>query len=161
MKKKALVGALLLGLVVSTVGYLGLKGKLFAVNPNPTQETQDENEVNEPNYVGSIKITDTQEMDEASENEMLSKYAKISKDEAEKIALGKIQGTIIKTSLENENGYVVYAVTIKDSNGKVVEIKVDAGDGKVLTIENDDANESQEENKNTNDTDSIQDETID
>ncbi len=88
---------------------------------------------------------------------MLEKLAKISQTDAEKIALKKVYGTVVKTSLDNENGYVVYSVEIKDTQGKVFEVKVDAGNGKVLIVENSDENEKEEINKIT-DTDSVEEE---
>lgn len=52
-------------------------------------------------------------------------------------------GQVIKVSLDNENGNVVYSVEIRTSTG-IVDVKVDAGNGTVLALdsgEHDDARE--------------------
>ncbi|MGB9749969.1 MAG: PepSY domain-containing protein [Caldisericia bacterium] len=176
MKKKVLVSLMMLGLVTMAtfVGRHFILAKSttpsqIAVNSQSTLqdndnetnddfvETNNNDDVQEPNYVGSIKVNDTNEQDEASEQTMLEKLAKISQTDAEKIALKKVYGTVVKTSLDNENGYVVYSVEIKDTQGKVFEVKVDAGNGKVLIVENSDENEKEEINKIT-DTDSVEEE---
>ncbi len=171
MKKKVLVGLMMLGLVTMAT----FVGRHFILAKSTTQsqgvinsqstlqdndnETNDDN-VQEPNYVGSIKVNDTNEQDEASEQTMLEKLAKISQADAEQIALKEVSGTVVKTSLDNENGYVVYSVEIKDTQGKAFEVKVDAGNGKVLVKEEGDENEKEEINKTT-DTDSVEEEVND
>ncbi|MGB9843613.1 MAG: PepSY domain-containing protein [Caldisericia bacterium] len=162
MKKKVLVGLMMLGLVTMAT-FVG-RHFILAKSTTPSQiavtsqsTLQNNDDVQEPNYVGSIKVNDTNEQDEASEQTMLENLAKISQTDAEKIALKKVYGTVVKTSLDNENGYVVYSVEIKDTQGKVFEVKVDAGNGKVLIVENSDENEKEEINKIT-DTDSVEEE---
>ncbi|MGB9878986.1 MAG: PepSY domain-containing protein [Candidatus Pelagibacter ubique] len=162
MKKKVLVSLMMLGLVTMAT-FVG-RHFILAKSTTPSQiavtsqsTLQNNDDVQEPNYVGSIKVNDTNEQDEASEQTMLENLAKISQTDAEKIALKKVYGTVVKTSLDNENGYVVYSVEIKDTQGKVFEVKVDAGNGKVLIVENSDENEKEEINKIT-DTDSVEEE---
>jgi uncharacterized membrane protein YkoI len=63
--------------------------------------------------------------------------AKIPFDSAVKAALTAVQGKILRIELENENGYLVYGVEVVKSDRQIVDVKVDAGDGKVLKIETD------------------------
>jgi uncharacterized membrane protein YkoI len=70
--------------------------------------------------------------------------ATITADQAAQSALAANPGTVIKTALEDENGNVVYGVEIQTANGRV-DVKVDAGTGKVLHTEHDDANETESE----------------
>lgn len=183
MKKKVLVALFVFGLLSSVV-FAGRHFVSAGSTPNAqstaistTQqataqdegtETKDEitgentqSEVQEPSYVGSIKVTDSNAKDEASEQQALSGLAKISQSDAEKAALAKVPGTVIKTSLDNENGYLVYSVEVKDAQGKVFDVKVDAGNGTVLISEASDGAEektSEEATSKTPDTDTVQEE---
>ena len=75
---------------------------------------------------------------EAQENAALAGKAKITKDEAIKAAETAQPGyTAEEAGVENENGYLIYGVEMSDQSGKALEVKVDAGDGKVLAVEND------------------------
>jgi len=157
MKKKILVGMLVAGLMASSVVlFVGGHG-VFAGSPAAPQttatttaqandaETADSN-VQEPNYVGSIKVTDTDAKDEASEASALQGLAKISQADAEKAALAKVPGTVVKTSIDNENGYLVYSVIVKDAAGKMSDVKIDAGTGSVLIVEASDGAEEKVQN---------------
>jgi uncharacterized membrane protein YkoI len=151
MKKRILVGMLIAGLMVSSVALFVGKHGVFAggttpqsaAAPSETQATVSEginSQVQEPNYVGNIKVTDTNAKDEASEATALQGLAEISQADAEKAALAEVPGTVVvKTSLDNENGYLVYSVEIKDAQGKVSDVKIDAGSGTVLIVEASDA----------------------
>jgi len=187
MKKKVLVALFVLGLLGSTVfvgrhfvmtgntptaqqtqvsaGIQTVTQATQAKEQTETVETKDEvagkdsqNEVQEPSYAGSIKVTDSNAKDEGSESQALAGLAKISAADAKKAALAKVSGTVIKTSLDNENGYLVYSVEVKDAQGKVFDVKVDAGNGTVLAIEASSGSEekaSAEEGTKAPDTDDI------
>jgi len=43
-----------------------------------------------------------------------------------------VPGTVVRSSLDNENGCLVYSVEIQSADGKVHDIKVDAGTGTVV-----------------------------
>ncbi|BAL80272.1 PepSY domain-containing protein [Caldisericum exile] len=177
MKKKILVALFVLGLL-SSMAFVGKHFVMAGNTPTATQtqavssgtgtETKEEaigtetqQGAQEPSYVGSIKVTDTNAKDEASESKAIEGLAKISQSDAEKAALAKVPGTVIKTTLDNENGYLVYAVEVKDAQGKVFDVKVDAGNGTVLATEASDGAEekaSAEETSKTPDTDTVQEE---
>jgi uncharacterized membrane protein YkoI len=75
-------------------------------------------------WVGSIPVkADTD----------LAALAKINTEQADSVALNLRGGTVRKTELANEDGYLVYKVTV-DLNGKIYEALVDAGNAKVLEI---------------------------
>jgi len=57
-------------------------------------------------------------------------------EQASAAALAQVPGTVKKVELENEDGNVVYGVEIKTANGES-DVKVDAGDGRVLHVEKD------------------------
>ena len=103
---------------------------------------QDQLEMSEPSYQGSITV-DGSEYDSISEQEesnALAKLATITADQAKQYAEEAVNGTetASKVELENENGTLVYEVTIGNQ-----EVKIDAGDGSVLHIENTDIEKDQ------------------
>lgn len=61
-----------------------------------------------------------------------AKEAKITLIEARAIALKRVPGTIIEEDLEKENGKLQYSFDVKDKNGKIFDIEIDAKTGKVL-----------------------------
>ncbi len=63
--------------------------------------------------------------------------AKIPLDSAVNEALKAVPGKVVKAELENENGYLVYGVEIAKADRQIADVKVDAGNGKVLKIETD------------------------
>jgi uncharacterized membrane protein YkoI len=67
--------------------------------------------------------------------------AKITPDQAVQKALDAVPGTVLKTGLENENGFLVYSVEVVSADKTIMEVKVDAGSGKVLATERDEADE--------------------
>lgn len=81
------------------------------------------------NPTGSIKVQ--------NEEVGFAEMAKISLDSAVNAALKAAPGKVVKAELENENGYLVYGVEIAKADRQIVDVKVDAGNGKVLKIETD------------------------
>ncbi len=84
----------------------------------------------EAGLTGSIRVKSDGEA-------ALAGMAKISLDSALKEALKAVQGTVLRAELENENGYLVYAVEIAKADHQTMDVKVDAGNGKVLKVETD------------------------
>jgi uncharacterized membrane protein YkoI len=79
--------------------------------------------------------------------------AKISMDQAVERALASVQGQILKTELEDENGFLVYGIEVVSADKSVVDVKVDAGTGKVLAMEKDKADDEDRESGEDNDRD--------
>jgi uncharacterized membrane protein YkoI len=77
---------------------------------------------------GDGELPDQQE--EQQEDAQLRSLARISADQARQSAEAVQQGTVDRITLDNEDGNVVYKVMIAQ-----VEITVDAGNGKVLQVE--------------------------
>ncbi|MBH8576800.1 PepSY domain-containing protein [Nostocaceae cyanobacterium CENA369] len=89
---------------------------------------------------------DAQEQQEATK---LQPLAKITAQQAQQVAEISVRGKAKSVKLENEDGNLVYAIEIGQQN-----VKVDAGNGKVLYIEN--ANQQDEKNEATHPKSSIQ-----
>jgi uncharacterized membrane protein YkoI len=102
----------------------------------PGTETNDQGGDQTPAYQSSATApngtdetgTKASESDEAAA--LISKAA-ITADEASAAANRAVPGTVNQVELDNENGQVVYSVEINTAKG-TVDVKVDAGNGKVL-----------------------------
>ena len=71
--------------------------------------------------------------------------AKISMVQAVRTALDSVQGQILKTEIEDHNGFLVYGVEVVTPNKTIMDIKVDAGTGKVLSMDKDKGDEDKHE----------------
>jgi uncharacterized membrane protein YkoI len=72
---------------------------------------------------------------EAREQEKLAREAKISKEQAQQIALKRAPGNVESGELEREHGKLVYSFDIRNSNGTITEVQVSAISGKVVRVE--------------------------
>jgi hypothetical protein len=81
----------------------------------------------------------------------LASRAKISMEQAIGAAKVAYPGyRAVGAIIENENGYLVYAVQMVNDTGRALDVKVDAGDAKVLAAESDfkDHENGEENNEN-------------
>ena len=97
-------------------------------------EGAEANEANESKE--GKKGEEAEDKAEGAESERLKSLARITPEQAQAAALAQVPGTVKKVELENEDGNVVYGVEIKTANGES-DVKVDAGDGRVLHVEKD------------------------
>lgn len=83
----------------------------------------------------------------------MAKQAKITMEQAKAIALKRVPGTILEEDLEMERGRLQYAFDIKDANGKIFDVEIDAKTGAVLTAVQDngkeDADDDDDDNEST------------
>ncbi len=101
------------------------------------------------NKESSIHIDDSKEISDLEESSQLAYLAKITKEQAEAIALKSVSGVIKGSQLENDNGDVVYTIDI--INGSVeTEVRIDAGNGNILNIEKDNNSDAQQEKNSEN-----------
>jgi uncharacterized membrane protein YkoI len=110
------------------------------------EETADDNEREEA------------DSDEQSEQAALARQATVSKEQAQTVALQRVAGDVLKSELEDEDGRVVYGFEIRDANGKVFDVKIDAKTGAFVKASADDGgeekgetSESDEQNETEND----------
>jgi len=83
-----------------------------------------------------------------------ARQVKISLEEARAIALKRVGGTVLEEELEKENGRLQYAFDIRDQNGKIFDVEIDATTGAVLQAGEDDddkdgANEANRQSRQT------------
>ncbi|RKL61450.1 hypothetical protein DXT63_16615 [Thermoanaerobacteraceae bacterium SP2] len=155
-----LAGTVILG---SAAGFTGISKSIAAPQNPPAvqQQAQKEDQQQSPLYKGSIFLgqqdqTESKAQDlketkdvkaEQQEDANLASKAKIKKDEAIKAAMAAYPGYAVKgAAIGNENGYLIYEIKMVDNAGKSLEVKVDAGNGKVLAADNQ-AEDNEKENK--------------
>lgn len=64
----------------------------------------------------------------------LAKLARVDRAHAEMAALAAQPGQVVQTRLEDEEGFLVWQVDVKNAN-TATEVSIDAGNGKVLAVE--------------------------
>ena len=72
--------------------------------------------------------------------------AKVTSSEAAKIATTALPGKVIETKLDDENGYLVWEVEIIGTDGHETQLKIDAGNGRLLAAEREDDEGKDEDN---------------
>ncbi|MGE5704051.1 MAG: PepSY domain-containing protein [Clostridia bacterium] len=70
--------------------------------------------------------------------ERMKQKVKISADEAKKIALAQVKGTIVKFKLDEDDGQYVYEVELRTANWQEVDVEISATTGAVLEVDWDD-----------------------
>jgi uncharacterized membrane protein YkoI len=83
------------------------------------------------------------ERGEARDEAKLARKAKITKEQAQEIALKRAPGTVESAELEREHGKLVYSFDIRNSKGTIDEVQVSAINGKIVRVEHE--NKKQEE----------------
>lgn len=142
MEKKLILPVIALAVVgivgsVYTLSHSGpnsVSAQTASVSPAPgtaDRETADDaTSEQKSTYKSSVQTTDTKEQDESTEQKQLANLAKISAKQAKTVAEKNLGGTASEVKLENDNGNVVYTVTVGSK-----EAKVDAGNGQILHTE--------------------------
>jgi len=110
-----------------------------------------------PKWTGTIRVEGKQTQTR------LKQLAKISSQEATRIALAAVPNNlgvkkVTETELEVEHGFLVYSVEIRINGQKGErEVLIDAGTGKVLAqeIEDDDDDEDDDEDEDDDDDDQV------
>lgn len=69
---------------------------------------------------------------DAAEQDALAQLATVDRAAASSAAIAEVPGTAGTTTLEEEDGYVVYQVEITKADESVVEVVLDAGNASVL-----------------------------
>ena len=90
---------------------------------------------------------DEEEGDDEQSQAELAKQAKVTEEAAIETALGQVPGTVEEIKLEVEDGKIVYDIDVIAEDGTKQEVKVDATTGKVVKVEHEDNEESDDANK--------------
>jgi uncharacterized membrane protein YkoI len=89
------------------------------------------------------------EANDAAEQAQLQTQAKITAEQSKTAALQKVSGTVQSVTLEDEDNTVVYTVAVKDSAGKIQEVKVNAQTGVVIKVDSQDGENQDKEGSDT------------
>jgi len=73
------------------------------------------------------------------------KNIKITMEQARARALATINGTVVEEELEKENGRVQYAFDIRNSEGKLYDVEIDAQTGELIKAVQDDNDDEDED----------------
>ena len=116
------------GLIVFFGGYV------FCAHATGTSQnkTSSLNQLPQEVQKGSIKVTEAA-YDEYEEN--LISLANIPFLKAVNIAHTAVPGRVLEAKLDVENSYLIWEVIIIGTQGHKVELKVDAGNGKLLALQ--------------------------
>lgn len=135
-----------LSIIILGGGAAGIAGNVVhAAVPGPVKQVV-------AKYTEPAEQDKDQEVADDVEQAQLAQQATITKEQSIDIAMKQVAGSVIKAELEDEDAVVVYNAEIKDNQGIVNEVKVDAKNGKVLKVENDN-NEKHDQEKQGADTD--------
>ena len=69
----------------------------------------------------------------------------IAQDQAVKIALQAVPGTVVESEFESEDGVSLWEIEILDANQQVTEVDVDANTGEILSQKVDNENDEVDE----------------
>lgn len=137
--RKTLIGGLAGLALIGGGAAVGLSAANASTTPpapvtQPAPDNESNGERQDPKLGGSITVPETAgEQSDAQESGQLAALAKIDAKTAEAAALTSVPGSsIVSSGLGDENGSLVYEVTVKDGAGTLSEVKVDAGNATVL-----------------------------
>lgn len=121
----------------------------FASTLETEQRELDSGEVNLPKKdAGSSKVVQKPiDADESEEQRELANKAKITKEQAQEIALKRAPGTVESAELEREHGKLVYSFDIRNASGTIDEIQVSAITGKVVRVEHESKEQEEAEKR--------------
>ncbi len=87
------------------------------------------------------------EQGEARNEAKLARQAKITKEQAQEIALKRAPGTVESAELEREHGKLVYSFDIRNSKGTIDEVQVSAINGKIVRVEHENKKQEKAEKR--------------
>jgi len=88
-----------------------------------------------------------EEEESAEQQAKLASQAKITKEQAQEIALQRASGTVESGELEREHGKLVYSFDIRNSKGTIDEVQVSAITGKIVRVEHETKAQEEAEKK--------------
>ena len=73
--------------------------------------------------------------------------ARVSRSDAERLALLRAPGSIQKGEIERENGKLVWSFDIRNPKGSITEVQIDAITGEVASVEAETPEQEREEQR--------------
>jgi uncharacterized membrane protein YkoI len=84
---------------------------------------------------------------EAQEQAKLAREAKVTKEEAQAVALKRAPGTVESAELEREHRRLVWSFDIRNAKGTITEVQVSAITGKVVRVEHESKKQEADEKR--------------
>lgn len=134
--KKTVVGSIASLALIGGVAATGVVAANAASGTSSASQSE-KGEANDAPIKGSISVAEpAQEESDAAEAAKLAKLATVDKKAANAAAVDTVPGSsVVETDLEEEDGFLVYEVDVKDTAGVTTEVIIDAGNTKVLASE--------------------------
>lgn len=99
--------------------------------------------------MNSFAVGKAQEKGESQEEQAkLARETKITKEQAQEIALKRAPGTVESAELEREHKQLVYSFDIRNAKGTIDEVQVSAITGKVVRVEHENKKQEAGEKRN-------------
>lgn len=95
----------------------------------------------------AVTMTVTTRSGQDSKQTKLAKQARITMEQAREIALKRAPGAIEEEELEKEHGKLVYSFDIRNEKDTLTEVQVNAKDGSIVSVEEEDAAMEAEEKR--------------
>lgn len=130
MKKNKSLAAILGLVLVFGIG-------LFGTAQNATAQNTDKQKTEKKKERDDEKDEKKEEGKGRKNQDKLMREATVTKEQARATALQRVPGEVQEEEIEKENGKLVWAFDIKDSGGKIFDVKVDAKTGAVLSADED------------------------
>ncbi|WP_429845070.1 PepSY domain-containing protein [Brevibacillus sp. FIR094] len=86
----------------------------------------------------TVDHDDDDDHDDDNDDQWNKQQVKISVEQAKKIALAKVNGTIKSIKLDEDDNHYVYEVEVKTAKGQEVDLEISATTGAVLDVDWDD-----------------------
>lgn len=86
----------------------------------------------------TVDHDDDDDHDDDNDDQWEKQPVKISVEQAKKIALAKVNGTIKSMKLDDDDNHYVYEVEVKTAKGQEVDLEISATTGAVLDVDWDD-----------------------
>jgi uncharacterized membrane protein YkoI len=138
MKTKFLLAVLMSAFLIGT-GLVVAKPALFAGQKHKAKAEKEE--------AGEHGEQGEEEEESAEQQAKLASQAKISKEQAQEIALKRAPGTVESGELEREHGKLVYSFDIRNARGTIDEVQVSAITGKIVRVEHETKAQEEAEKK--------------
>src|ERR1700730_5305618 len=130
MSKKFLLAIFMSALLTGAGLAFAKPAVLAGQKQKPKAEKEEREEKEEKEEAGEHG----EEEESAEQQAKLASQAKITKEQAQEIALQRAPGTVESGELEREHGKLVYSFDIRNSKGTISEVLVNAISGKIVKV---------------------------
>ncbi|MEO8435731.1 MAG: PepSY domain-containing protein [Pyrinomonadaceae bacterium] len=129
------------------IAMIGLTGGTVALATGKTGQTKQHTKSEERSEKGERREQGEEDENNKAEQARLQHQAKITMDRAKEIALGRAAGNVEDGELEREHGKLVYSFDIRNARGTITEVQVDARNGKVVRVAEENAKQEAAEKR--------------